>query len=226
MTKIFTSEIAHANVDASSASNLLDVMRTAAHSVDQQQIVLAMAVYKFQDTGAWWIIDGYSGRPDGFVQAVSDAVRGPQRIQESDEDYKKRWQSYRSSAYDLAKAGWLATLLDQHDWGTDFSARPYHLAIVSKLVGHASMKGDMDLTLSTAANLLDRVASGELVDQGKLRNEVKRLMGESTPEAKGDLKTLMVSVKVSGLDEDQIARVKRMVEAYMKDAVALAGGKV
>lgn len=225
MTKNYTNEIAHAIVDASSASNLLATMRGAASSSDQARIALTMAVYRFQAAGAWWIIDTYSGRADGFVQAVSDAVNGPQRPSESSDDYKKRWQGFRSSAYDLAKAGYLATYLAENEWGTDTSARPYHLAIIAKLVGHPAMNGDAELTCSTASNLLERVSSGELINAAKLRTEVDRMLGKAAPQSDSQARTLMVSAKVLDIDDDTAANIKKMTETYMLSLVAMAKGR-
>lgn len=226
MTKnVFTTEIAHANVALENASELLNAMRGAAATSDEARIALCMSVYRFQSTGAWWIIDGYSGRADGFVQAVSDAVNGPQRPSETAEDYKKRWQGFRSSAYDLAKAGYLATYLADNEWGTDFAARPYHLAIIAKIVGHPEMKGDAELTCSTASNLLDRVASGELVNAAKLRAEVDRMLGKAVTQSDSQVRTLMVSAKVLDIDDATAADIKRMTESYMLSLVAMAKGR-
>lgn len=222
---LFTTEIAHSNVALDIASNLLNAMRGAAATSDEARIALCMSVYRFQSTGAWWVIDTYSGRADGFVQAVSDAVNGPCRPSESPDDYKKRWQGFRSSAYDLAKAGYLATFLADHEWGTDFAARPYHLAIIAKLVGHASMGGDAELTCSTASNLLERVSSGELVNASKLRAEVDRMLGKAAPQSDSQARTIMVSCKVLDVDDDTAANIKKMTESYMLSLVAMAKGR-
>lgn len=226
MTKnVFTTEIAHANIAADSASELLNAMRGAAATADEARIALCMAVYRFQNTGAWWVIDTYSGRADGFVQAVSDAVNGPCRPSETSDDYKKRWQGFRSSAYDLAKAGYLATFLSDNEWGTDFAARPYHLAIIAKIVGHEAMKGDAELTCSTASNLLERVSSGELVNASKLRAEVDRMLGKVASQSDSQVRTLMVSAKVLDIDDTTAADIKRMTESYMLSLVAMAKGR-
>lgn len=222
---LFTTEIAHANVAADTASNLLDAMRGAAHTSDEARIALCMAVYRFQSTGAWWIIDGYSGRADGFVQAVSDAVNGLQRVNETADDYKKRWTGFRTSAYNLAKAGYLATFLSDNEWGTDTSARPYHLAIIAKIVGHEAMKGDVELTCSTASNLLDRVSSGELVNASKLKDEVDRMLGKAVTQSDSQVRTIMVSAKVLDIDDDTAANIKKMTETYMLSLVAMAKGR-
>ena len=225
--KMYTNEVKHAVVDAIAASNLLDVVHGAAEQIEEGNYALAVSIYRFFDSGAWYVIDKYSGRADGFVQAISDAVFNPQRVNESDEDYKKRWQSKRSWCYEQKRTGWLISTLRDNEWGGDWGDKPksYHLNIIGQLIEAPEMKGDVELICSTASNLLERVQSGELYSQPALRAEVKRMLGKAVPQSDNQPRTITVKMRVTGIDDEAADTIQKMIDAYAMSLVMLKGGK-
>ena len=216
-----TNEVKHATVDAVTASNLLDVMFATGKNISDAEIQFYIAVFKFYDTGAWHVVDKYQGRANGFVQAVSDAKNLPQGTVETEEQYTERWKGFSSTAYNYKNAGKLAMKLANNDFGTDWpKVRAYHLVTCAQLLTSPNMKGDEQLALDTISNLLDRVGSGELVDQSKLRAEVKRLMGEGQM-AKGKTKKMVLSFDVEGLSDEEIKTIKSILETQGKGFIAM-----
>lgn len=225
---VWNPEITSSLVDAATASNMLDVIKGHAAQAHKARLASMIAVYEFRAKGGFWAIDAYKGDGEaGFEHAISDIVNGPQRPAESDDDYRKRWSGFRSTAHNMARAGYLLSFLSRNDWETDIAIRPHQLSIIAKVVGHAAMKGDANRTCSVASTLIDRVHSGELMDQGKLRAAVAEALGESNglDAATDDKKTVMVSVKASGLSDEQIKVVKAHAEATMRAMIAAMGGK-
>ena len=220
-------EISSATCDAATASNMLDAVKAHAAASHKARLASMIAVYEFRAKGGFWVVDAYKGDGErGFEHAISDIVNGPQRPAESDDDYRKRWSGFRSTAHNMARAGYLLSFLARNDWESDIAIRPHQLAIIARVVGHAFMKGDANRTCSVASTLIDRVHSGELMDQSKLREAVAEALGESgASEATDDKKTVMVAVKASGLSDEQIKVVKAHAEATMRAMIAAMGGK-
>lgn len=225
---VWNPEITSALVDAATASNMLDVIKGHAAQAHKARLASMIAVYEFRAKGGWWAIEAYKGDGEaGFEHAISDIVNGPQGPTETDDDYRKRWTGFRSSAHNMARAGYLLSFLARNDWETDIAIRPHQLVVIARLVGHAAMKGDANRTCSVASTLIDRVAGGELKNMGKLKAAVAEALGESngSDSATDDKRSIMVAVKASGLTDEQIKVVKAHTEATMRAMIAAMGGK-
>lgn len=146
-----------------------------AYDANYARITFCISVYEFFESAAWKCIPEYLSQSDGFVRSLSDYINGPKRDGEAEDCYTKRWNDFRSSAYELVKVGRLAVYLEEHEWACQTEASSEHCAFLSSLIDHPAFCGDVDLCCATIWNLLARVSSGELADIQDLKKEAGRL---------------------------------------------------
>ena len=223
---VFPESVEVATVTASEASNMLVRLADFQRAARQNTLSAMVEAYKVYVTGAVRLIPKYRNNPElGIINVVSDTLYGPQRTAETAEQYTQRWMKTRSTVYAYLKAGYLLTFLSNHNWLDEVSIRPHMLSIVARIVGHAAMGGDAEKTCAVAVDLINGVESGKIPNQEALRNAVRKVLGEDVDDTITDTKTVMVSVKASGLTDDQVKAIKAHAEATMRAMIAAMGGK-
>lgn len=177
-----------------------------------------LAFYEYYSNGAWLATPEYKAMDDkGWMTACCDFFSRGQRALETEEQHAKRVKSFRSSAYNIRRAGYLLSILRRNNWYTPNGVTPADLVTIAQIVGSAPMKGDLALICETAAGLIAGVESGEIENSAELAAAVRAITGGGDPEVEvKKSRSVVATFKVVGdADDDKIKSVRAKGEAAM-----------
>lgn len=224
---VFPEEVTIAKVTATEASNMLERLNEYQVAARQNTLAAMVEAFKVYDSGATLVSPKYKGDgAQGIIHAISDTLNGPQGVAETAEQYTMRWMKSKSTVYNYIRAGWLLSFLSDRKWLEECSIRPHLLCVIAQIVGHAAMGGDAEKTCAVAVDLINGVESKKIPNIGALRDAVRKVLGKDTDAQIKDTMTIVISMKVSGLTEDQIKMCRESGRVSVQSMVTAMGGKL
>lgn len=224
---VFQESITVATVTSAEASNMLDRLNGFQRAARQNTLAAMTEAYRIHATGATLVSPKY--KDDGALgtrHAISDLLNGPQGVAESAEQYTIRWMKSKSTVYNYIRAGWLLSFLSERNWLDECSIRPHWLCVIAQIVGHASMGGDAEKTCAVAVDLINAVEAGKIPDIGTLRDAVRKVLGKDADAQIKDTMTIVISLKVSGLTEEQVKMCRESGRVSVQSMAVAMGGKL
>lgn len=215
---LMITEVSTAMVDTATAIAMAKAITNNVLAARKSTSDAYLGFYEYYSNGAWLVSPEYKSLGDkGWQFAACDFFSRGHRPMETAEQYAERVERFRSSAYNIRRAGYLLSILKRGNWYTANGVTPADLVTIAKIVGSAAMKGDLALICETAAGLIAGVESGEIKDSAELAAAVKAITGGGDPEVEvKKSRSVVVAFKVAGdADDDKVKAVKAAGEAAM-----------